>query len=118
MAEQIIPKCPACGTELKKVEGKSHFGCPNWKPPGQNGCEGTIYWPEGYRKNNYPNKAFSYRGESKSNPGNFHSVIIYESGDIDCPCYAGSANKFCRHKKEMLDEIGKLLDKIKKKNNL
>ena len=96
-----------------KITGKSYYGCPKWPQ-----CEGTIWWPEGYRKSNYPNKAFSYRVESKSNPGNFHTVVVYEGGDIDCPCEAGRMNKFCRHKQETIKAVEELLIKIKKENGL
>ena len=117
MPEIQIPKCPRCGTTLVKVKDKEYYGCPNWLP-GNKGCEGTIWWPDGYRKNNYPLKAFSYRVESKSNPGHFHTVTIYQSGDMDCPCAASQMQKFCRHKLIVINEVKKLIEKIKKENNL
>lgn len=111
------PKCPNCGTDLIDIPGKSYKACPNWKPNGA-GCQGTVWWPPNYRKSNYPNKAFSYRVESKSNPEHFHTVIVYESGDMDCPCEAGQMNKFCRHKTEILKAIKDLVAKIEKENGL
>lgn len=116
MPEIIIPNCPRCGSQLVKVKDKDYYGCPNWLP-GNKGCEGAIWWPEGERKKTYPNVIFSIKIESKSNPGYFHQVKIYETGDISCPCMAGGMSKFCRHKQEAIKKAEELLEKIKKENN-
>lgn len=113
--ENIKPTCPNCGTELVEKEGKTYLVCPNWKPHGA-GCEGTIYWPEGYRQNNYPMKLFSYKAKSRSNPGHYHIVVVYEDGSVDCPCPAGQMGKFCSHEKEMVMVVGSLMSDIK--NNI
>jgi hypothetical protein len=110
-----VPNCPRCNTPLVKIKDKDYYGCPNWKPNGQ-GCEGTIWWPEGKRKRDYPMKFASTRIESKSNPGHFHTVILYESGDMDCPCYAGNLSKFCDHKIKMVKKMDELSKKIKEKH--
>ena len=115
--EVVIPNCPRCGSQLAKVKDKEYYGCPNWLP-GNRGCEGTIWWPEGDRKRGYPNIVFSIKIESKSNPGHFHQVKIYESGDISCPCTAGQMQKFCTHKQKAIKLAEELLEKIKKENNL
>ena len=114
MPEITIPNCPSCGSQLVKVKDKQYYGCSNWLP-GNKGCEGTIWWPEGLRKQSYPNVVFSIKIESKSNPGHFHQVKIYETGDIDCPCMASGMGKFCRHKKEAITIAENLLEKIKNK---
>ncbi len=114
--ENQIPNCPHCGAILKKHPDKNYWCCPNWKKDNA-GCEGTIYFPSKERKKNYPNVTFSIKIESKSNPGHFHQVKIYETGDIDCPCIASGMGKFCRHKRMTVENIEKLLEKIKKENN-
>ena len=115
MPEITIPNCPRCGTKLVKIKDKDYYGCPNWKPQNQ-GCEGTIWFLEGERKKSYPNIIISYKTESRSNPGHFYQVKIYESGDIYCGCMAGSMSKFCYHKRKAVDEIEKIIKKIKKEN--
>jgi hypothetical protein len=116
MTETITPpNCPRCGTPLVKHKEKDYYVCPRWKPNNQ-GCEGDIWYPEGTRQKNYPNIAISYKVESKSQPGHFHQVKIYESGDITCPCIAGEMQKFCRHKQETIKAIEKLIEFIKNKN--
>ncbi|XOB41775.1 MAG: hypothetical protein ACKKMS_00020 [Candidatus Nealsonbacteria bacterium] len=112
MSEPTIPKCPRCGATLVKIKDKDYYGCPKWMPYGQ-GCEGTIWFPEGQREKNYPNISFTHKVESKSNPGHFHIVKVYEDGNIDCPCIAGVTNKFCRHKKQTIKDLVMVLKKIK-----
>jgi len=109
---QEIPKCYRCGSDLKKHPEKDYWCCPNWKPPGQNGCEGTIFWPEGTRKRTYPNVVISYKVESKSHPGHFHQVKVFESEDLSCPCEAGEMGRFCRHKKIMVKEVAQIINNI------
>jgi len=106
-----IPNCPRCGAKLVKVQDKDYYGCPAWLP-GNKGCEGTIWWPD--KGNTYPNVLFSIKIESKSQPGHFHQVKFYESGDIECPCWAGSTGKWCRHKKEAIKMAEDLIAKIKR----
>jgi hypothetical protein len=91
-----------------KVKDKDYYGCRNWLPNGA-GCEGTIWFPQGFREGNYPNVSFTHKVESKSNPGHFHIVRVYENGDMDCPCVAGQMNKFCDHKEKTIKEVGKLI---------
>lgn len=114
MTDKIItpPNCPRCGTLMVKVRDKDYYGCPNWRPPGQNGCEGDLWFPDGRRKNGYPMIAFSYKVESKSNPGHFYQVKVYESGDVYCGCVADGMGKFCSHKQKMLLEVNALLEKV------
>jgi hypothetical protein len=76
-----------------------------------------VWYPEELRKKAWPVVAFSYKVPSKSMPGVMRQVKCYESGDVECSCWAGGVGKWCRHKKEMIKDIGNLLDKIKKENN-
>ena len=115
--ENIIPNCPRCGTQLVKVKDKDYYGCPNWLP-GNKGCEGTIWWPESDRKGKYPNAIFSIKIESKSQPGFFHQVKFYESGNIYCDCTAHGMGKFCSHSKKAIEKIEEIIGKIKKENKL
>jgi hypothetical protein len=109
------PNCSRCGTPMIKHREKDYYVCPMWRPNHQ-GCQGDIWYPEGTRQSNYPNIAISYKVESKSNPGHFYQVKIYESGDMTCPCIAGEMQKFCRHKQEAVRGIEKLVEFIKNKN--
>jgi hypothetical protein len=108
------PNCTRCGTPLVKIKDKNYWGCPRWKPDGK-GCEGDIWFPANQRRDNYPNVAFSYKVESRSNPGHFYIVRTYESGDMDCPCTAGQMNRFCSHKRKAIEEVGKIVEIIRKK---
>lgn len=112
-----LPQCPNCGATVVKVKDKEYYGCPFWRPGGQ-GCEGTIWYIPGQRKNNYPIPVISYKVESRSNPGHWHIVKVYESGDMDCPCVAGRQSKFCRHKQETVEALRKILKKIIEVNKL
>jgi len=118
MAEEIKtitpPNCINCGTPLVKHKEKDYYVCPTWKPNGA-GCKGDIWYPDGTRQKNYPNIAISYKVESRSNPGHFYQVKIYESGDITCECMAGEMQKFCYHKQTALKGIERLIDSLKKK---
>ena len=109
-----LPQCPNCGATVVKVKDKEYYGCPNWKPYGA-GCPGTIWDPKRKATFNYPNVAFTHKVESKSNPGHFHIVKIYESGDMDCPCIAGRQGKFCRHKEKTIGDMEEVLKKAKEK---
>jgi hypothetical protein len=75
-----------------------------------------VWYPENLRKNNWPVVAFSYKVPSKSIPGVMRQVKVYESGDTECSCWAGGVAKFCKHKKIMVEDVGALLEKIKKEN--
>ena len=75
-----------------------------------------IWYPEENRKKNYPEIAFSYKVPSKSMPGVMRQVKVYEDGSVECGCWAGGVAKFCRHKKIMVEDVGALLEKIKKEN--
>jgi hypothetical protein len=110
-----IPNCEHCGTPLVKHAQKNYWVCPNWLP-NQQGCPGMIYYPEGDRKKNYPDVAFSYKVPSKSIPGLMRQVKIYESGDVECSCPAEMRGIFCRHKIIMVSDVGTLLTKIIKRN--
>ena len=110
--ELVIPSCEHCGTPLRKHLQKNYYVCPNWLPNNK-GCQGMIWYPEGDRKNNYPDVAFSYKVPSKSMPGVMRQVKVYETGDIWCSCWAGEVGKFCRHKKIMVEDVGKLIEKLK-----
>jgi ssDNA-binding Zn-finger/Zn-ribbon topoisomerase 1 len=115
--ENKIPNCPRCGAKLIKVKDKNYYGCPSWLPDNK-GCEGTIWWPGADRKKTFPNVVFSIKIESKSQPGHFHQVKIYETGDINCPCVAGQMAKFCDHKRKAIKVAEDLIAKIKKENGL
>lgn len=106
------PQCPNCGATVVRVKDKDYYGCPNWAPQGR-GCEGTIWFQPGLRKSSAPNIVFTHKVESKSNPGHFHIVKVYESGDMDCPCIAGRQGKFCRHDKQTIADVEEVLQKIK-----
>ena len=108
-----IPKCPNCGATLVKIKDKEYYGCPKWLAYGA-GCPGTIWYP-GSKEGRHPEPWFTHKVESKSNPGHFHIVRVYESGDMDCPCFAGSTNKFCRHMKIIIEDMEAVLKKIKEK---
>jgi hypothetical protein len=56
------------------------------------------------------------RVPSKSTPGIFHIVEIYESGEMRCDCIAGERKKFCRHKQIILKRLETLIKDIKKQN--
>ena len=116
MTEITIPNCPRCGSQMIKVKDKDYYGCPNWLPSGQNGCEGDIWFQPGTRQSNYPNVAFSFKVESKSNPGHWHQVKFYESGDSYCGCVAHQMGKFCSHQIKATESIEKIIEKIKKDN--
>ena len=114
MAEIQIPQCPNCGATLFKVKDKEYYACPNWRPHGA-GCEGTI-WDPRRKSDKFPEVAFTHKVESKSNPGHYHIVRVYESGDMDCPCFQGRINKFCRHKRITIEDVGKLIEELKEKH--
>ena len=107
------PKCVNCGATLVKIKDKEYYACPNWKP-GAQGCEGDIYDPRRKNKGG-PNVAFTNKVESKSNQGHYYIVKLYESGDMDCPCYAGNTGKFCRHKKIMVTKMSEVMKLVKEK---
>ena len=109
------PNCRNCGALLKKHLEKDYWVCPQWKPNNA-GCTGDIWYPDGIRKNNYPNISISYKVESRSNPGHWYQVKIYESGDVSCPCVAGEMGKFCFHKQMATNGIESLIRKIKQEN--
>ncbi len=109
--EAITPTCPRCNAVLVRHPDKDYLVCPNWLPNNQ-GCEGTIYFPQEMRKKKYPNIVISYKVESRSRPGYFYQVKIYESGDIYCGCVAGDMGKFCFHKQEAIRGIKEILGKI------
>lgn len=109
------PGCVHCGTPLKKHKDKDYYCCSNWRPNNA-GCEGDIWYPPGLRKKRYPSIFITYKSESKSHPGHFHHVKIYESGDMSCPCVAGEMQRFCRHKKMAIEGIERLIVEVKKKN--
>jgi hypothetical protein len=109
------PKCPHCGSKLIQVKDKNYYGCPLWKKNNA-GCEGVIFYPEQLRKNNWPDIAFSYKVESKSQPGVMRQVKVYQSSDVECTCWAGQVGKFCRHKQKMITDVEVLINKIKKEN--
>jgi len=115
MKETEIPNCRNCEAKLIKHPQKDYYVCPNWRPNNA-GCEGDIWRPKGDWQKTYPNVVFSVKVESKSQPGHYHQVKVYESGDVYCPCWAGSTDKFCRHKKIMVEQVEKLLTKIKRDN--
>lgn len=117
MPEIAIPKCPRCGSQLVKIKDKPYYGCPAWLPD-QKGCEGTIYYPEKYQERQYPLKLFSCKVPSRSNPGHHHIVVVYESGDIYCPCVASQMAKFCHHKQVVVRKVSEILEKIKKETRL
>jgi len=75
-----------------------------------------IWYPEESRKRNYPEVVFSYKVPSKSMPGVMRQVKVYESGDVECSCWAGRIGKWCRHRTIMLEDIEKLLTQIKNQN--
>lgn len=41
---------------------------------------------------------WKFRVASKSKPGTFHTVDVYNTGEMKCDCIAGSMGKPCRHK--------------------
>ena len=114
MVEKIIDaRCKHCGSTLVKVKDKEYYGCPNWKPGGQ-GCDGDIYDPR-KSSDKYPAKMLSYKAESKSRPGHYYLVKLFESGDFQCPCYAGEQQKLCRHQKEMITKMAEVMAIIKER---
>ena len=115
--EEKIPNCPHCGSKLVIVKNKDYYGCPLWKKNNA-GCEGIIFWPKELRKKDYPVIAFSYKVPSKSMPGVMRQVKVYEDGSVECSCWAGGVAKFCQHKKIMIEDVGALIEKIKKENKL
>lgn len=115
--ENKIPNCENCGTLLVKHSDKNYYICPKWRPNNQ-GCSGMIWYSEKERKRNYPEVAFSYKVPSISTPGVMRQVEVYETGDVECSCWAGERAKFCRHKKIMVEKVSSLIEKIKKENNL
>ena len=117
MPEIEIPNCEHCKTPLQKHPQKDYYVCPKWLPNNK-GCPGMIWWPEGSRKTNWPVVAFSYKVPSKSIPGVMRQVKVYESGDVECSCWAGGVGKWCRHKLIMVADIQDLLNKIKRENKL
>lgn len=63
-------------------------------------------------------RLFSWKVPSRSKPGTFHRVDVYDSGDMDCDCIAGQMNKFCHHKNVILATLKELVKKIIEINKL
>lgn len=60
-----------------------------------------------------PKLIWRLRVPSKSHPGTFHTLEIYDSGDMRCPCWANKHGKICSHMKKTIVYIKVLLDKMK-----
>ena len=63
---------------------------------------------------NNPKLIWRLKVESKSTPGTFHIVEIYDSGDMRCDCKYNEFGKVCSHMMKALIYLRVLVDKIKK----
>jgi len=102
--------------EVTTKNGRKIYGCPNWRVDGK-GCPGTIYDPnhEESRKRIYPRVAIRYNVASRSEPGKFWTVEIYEDGSMRDNCIAGDMQKFCWHQKKAgkwLKDLVRLMEKV------
>lgn len=61
-----------------------------------------------------PKLIWRLRVPSKSKPGTFHVVEIYDSGDMRCDCWANEHGKVCSHMKKTRLYIKVLLSKMGK----
>ena len=64
---------------------------------------------------NNPKLIWKVRMPSKSSPGEFHVVEVYDSGDIRCDCLAAEMSKVCDHMRKTRDFIEVLSEKISNK---
>ena len=65
-------------------------------------------------KNN-PKLIWRLQVPSKSKPGTFHIVEVYDSGDMRCDCMANEFGKVCDHMKKTLTYIKTLAVKMENK---
>jgi len=61
-----------------------------------------------------PKLIWRLRVPSKSNPGTFHIVEMYETGDMRCDCWANEHGKVCSHMKKTLFFSKQLVKKMEK----
>ena len=63
---------------------------------------------------NNPKLIWRFKVKSKSTPGTFYVVEIYDSGDMRGDCKYNKFEKICRHMMKALIYLRVLIDKIKK----
>jgi len=63
---------------------------------------------------NNPKLIWRLKVPSKSHPGTFHIVEVYDSGDMRCDCIANQMGKVCSHMKKTITYIKVLLYKMEK----
>ena len=115
MPELIIPNCSHCGSKLVKRRTRNNreiYACPNWRFDGINSCQGDIYDPnrEAEHKSRYPRVVIRWNVPSRSEPGKYRTVEIYEDGSMRCNCPAWK--EYCYHQQVAVRELEDLLAKI------
>ncbi len=65
-----------------------------------------------------PKLIWRLRVPSKSHPGTYHIVEIYDSGDMRCDCVAAEMGKVCRHMQDTLFYLKQLTAKLDKNYGL